>query len=314
MSGRTYVGSSQDLRKRIMDYFDNNNLKNPKGSIIYKALFKYGHNNFNLKILEYCSIKDLMVREQYYLDNIKPDYNILTFAGSSRGYRHTEASKELMRLVRNEWNFTPDQLANFSSNSIRNKPTTLTGEINTFFSMKNAAEFLGITVTTLRSYLNNNLSYNEYIISHNSELASQDNEVKEFSSKPQSIMLTNIKDSGIIKEELAPPTIKDAAKFLDITRSSLSYILNNSQNIKGGLSGAAVNGYLISRAEKSLNYIKPNSKSIEVTDLKNNTTNNYSSVTSAADALGVAKGSISMYFSGKQFTPYKNRYILKKVS
>ena len=177
--------------------------------------------------------------------------------------------------------------------------------------MKNAAEFLGITVTTLRSYLNNNISYNEYIIRHNSELAPQDNEVKEFSSKPQSIMLTNIKDSGIIKEF---PTIKDAAKFLDITRSSLSYILNNSQNIKGGLSGAAVNGYLISRAEKSLNYIKPNSKSIEVTDLKNNTTNIYSSVTSAADALGVAKGSISMYFSGKQSTPYKNRYILKKVS
>lgn len=85
-----------------MDYFDNNNLKNPKGSIIYKALSKYGHNNFNLKILEYCSIKDLMIREQYYLDTIKPDYNILNFAGSSRGYRHTEASKELMRLVRNE--------------------------------------------------------------------------------------------------------------------------------------------------------------------------------------------------------------------
>lgn len=93
ISGKTYVGSSQDLRKRIVDYFDNNNLKNPKGSIIYKTLSKYGHNNFNLNILEYCSIKDLMVREQYYLDTLKPDYNILNFAGSSGGYRHSEASK-----------------------------------------------------------------------------------------------------------------------------------------------------------------------------------------------------------------------------
>lgn len=259
-----------------------------------------------------------MIREQYYLDTIKPDYNILNFAGSSRGYRHTEASKELMRLVRNEWNFTSDHLANFSSNSIRNKPTiltnTITGEINTFSWMKNAAEFLGITVTTLRSYLNNNLSYNEYIITHNSQLGLQYNEVKEFSSKPQSILVTNIQDSSIIKEELAPPTIKDAAEFIDITRSSLSYILNNSQNAQGGLWEKAVNGYIITRTEKSLNYIKPNSKSIEVTDLENNTTNIYPSVTSAADALGVAKGSISMYFSGKQTTPYKNRYILKKVS
>lgn len=45
-----------------------------------------------------------MVREQYYLDNIKPEYNILNFAGSSQGWlrRHTEASKELMRLIRDE--------------------------------------------------------------------------------------------------------------------------------------------------------------------------------------------------------------------
>lgn len=46
--------------------------------------------------------------------------------------------------------------------------------------------------------------------------------------------------------------------------------------------------------EKSGNYIKPYSNSIEVTDLENSTTNIYPSVTSAADALGVAKGSISM--------------------
>lgn len=59
-----------------MDYFDSNNLKNPRGSIIYKALEKYGHANFNLKILEYCPVNDLMLREQYYLDTLKPDYNI----------------------------------------------------------------------------------------------------------------------------------------------------------------------------------------------------------------------------------------------
>ncbi len=120
-----------------MDYFDNTNLKNPKGTIIYKALEKYGHANFNLKILEYCLVNDLMVREQYYLDTLKPDYNILTYAGSSRGYRHTEASKELMSSSRKEWSFSPDQLTNFSSDSYRNKPiqltNTATGEIITAF-------------------------------------------------------------------------------------------------------------------------------------------------------------------------------------
>ena len=34
INGKTYVGSSQDLRKRIMDYFDSHTL-NSNGSNIY---------------------------------------------------------------------------------------------------------------------------------------------------------------------------------------------------------------------------------------------------------------------------------------
>lgn len=86
INDKTYIGSSQDLRKIIWDSFDSNNLNNPKSSIIYKALSKYGllspfgGQERVLKILEYCSIKDLMVREQYYVDTLKPDYNILSIA------------------------------------------------------------------------------------------------------------------------------------------------------------------------------------------------------------------------------------------
>ena len=58
--------------------------------LINKALLKYGYGNFSLEILEYCEPKDLISREQYYLDLIKPEYNILKIAGSSLGYRHTE--------------------------------------------------------------------------------------------------------------------------------------------------------------------------------------------------------------------------------
>lgn len=39
---------------------------------------------------------------------------------------------------------------------------------------------------------------------------------------------------------------------------------------------------------------------IEVIDLESNTTNIYPSMTLAAEALGVAKGSISMYFKNDQ--------------
>lgn len=38
-----------------------------------------------------------IVREQYYLNLLKPEYNVLKKAGSLLGYKHTEKTLELMR-------------------------------------------------------------------------------------------------------------------------------------------------------------------------------------------------------------------------
>lgn len=56
---------------------------------ISKALLKYGYSNFSLEILEYCNKEDVLLREQYYLDLLKPEYNILKIAGNSFGYKHS---------------------------------------------------------------------------------------------------------------------------------------------------------------------------------------------------------------------------------
>lgn len=77
---------------------------------IYKAIIKYGYKNFKLGILEYCSIDTILVREQYYIDLLKPEYNILNIAGSSIGYKHTpEAIDKFKKRV-----FSKEALANLS--------------------------------------------------------------------------------------------------------------------------------------------------------------------------------------------------------
>lgn len=63
---------------------------------IYKAIIKYGYSNFILEILEYCDQDEVLLKEQYYIDNIKPEYNILNEATSSFGYKHTE--KTLLKM------------------------------------------------------------------------------------------------------------------------------------------------------------------------------------------------------------------------
>lgn len=111
-----------------MDYFDNHTL-NSNGSLIYKAILKYGYDNFTFQILEYCPTQDLMEREQYYLDTVQPEYNILKFARSSRGYKHTEESKQLLSSARQSWKFTSEHLETFSLNSVRSTSTLLTNVV-----------------------------------------------------------------------------------------------------------------------------------------------------------------------------------------
>ena len=61
--------------------------------LINKALIKYGYSNFSIEILEYCEPSLVISREQYYIDLLKPEYNLLKVAGSRLGYKHTEESR-----------------------------------------------------------------------------------------------------------------------------------------------------------------------------------------------------------------------------
>lgn len=58
--------------------------------VINKALIKYGYSKFKLEILEYCDPKVNSKRESYYMDYLKPEYNVLKVAYSSLGYKHSE--------------------------------------------------------------------------------------------------------------------------------------------------------------------------------------------------------------------------------
>ena len=68
-------------------------------SYIYSSLIYYGYSNFRLEILEYCDSKDVIKREQYYIDLFKPEYNILKKAGSSYGKLHTTETKVKISLA-----------------------------------------------------------------------------------------------------------------------------------------------------------------------------------------------------------------------
>lgn len=53
-------------------------------------MLAHGHENFQLEILEVCARCHVIKREQFNIDYFKPEYNILTTAGSSLHFKHSE--------------------------------------------------------------------------------------------------------------------------------------------------------------------------------------------------------------------------------
>jgi group I intron endonuclease len=95
---------------------------------IYKAIIKYGYANFKLEILEYCNPSDVLLREQYYLDLLKPEYNILKIAGSTSGYKHKGETLKKFKTRK----FSNETLANITEAA---KGRVLSKEIRTKISV-----------------------------------------------------------------------------------------------------------------------------------------------------------------------------------
>ena len=172
VNGKTYIGSSINLGKRLGNYFNLNYISTSK-MLISKALIKYGYSNFSLEIIEYCDRSDAILREQYYLDICKPEYNLLKVAGSSLGYVHTENTIAKMRDSRFNWteeqktkvldhlkihNSSADQIEKSRQRLIEyNKSKgvsieildTKTNEVSTYSSIRQAAETIGCVHRTI---------------------------------------------------------------------------------------------------------------------------------------------------------------------
>jgi group I intron endonuclease len=89
VNGKIYIGSAVDLKKRWGRHVSNLNLNINKSKKLQAAWNKYGQDCFVFTIIEYCEKDKLIEREQYYIDTLRPEYNILQIAGSSLGYKHT---------------------------------------------------------------------------------------------------------------------------------------------------------------------------------------------------------------------------------
>jgi group I intron endonuclease len=175
ITGSSYVGSAVNLTKRLSNYFSTTFLKKElrrSNSIISNSLLKYGYNKFSLDILEYCEASVLIKREQYYLDTLKCEYNILKIANSRLGSKHS--LKTLLKFK--ERRLSPEALINLKLAKAGKTPTSplrrinhllATGHVTTVVNKENnsikiydsiraVSRDIGINHVTISNYINTN--------------------------------------------------------------------------------------------------------------------------------------------------------------
>ncbi len=237
LNGKKYVGSSVDLRRRLIEYYNANRLMKYNNMPINSALLKHGYQSFTLTILEFCGKYNIMSKEKYYFDVYEPYYNILKTPGSpsrGSGWTRSEATIENMRLAASQR--SPETLAKLSeaqSSKIKVEVTDL--ETNTtisYHSVRATARALGIDRRYILHYVylnQDNPVLNRYIfklLKNNDENSDAVNkQIVQKTSKR--VEVTNV----VTNEVTVYPTIGATARALGYRQPSISlYLKENRTN------------------------------------------------------------------------------------
>ena len=104
-----YIGSSINLKYRKNRHSKDLRKGNHHSIILQRAVNKYGITNFKFRIIELCEKELLISKEQYYIDKLKPKYNIYKTAGSPLGNKKSEETKEKHRQYAIDNNIKPPE-------------------------------------------------------------------------------------------------------------------------------------------------------------------------------------------------------------
>lgn len=154
-SGRRYIGSAKNFAIRWRGHKTKLKAGKHCNRILQAAWDKYeGAALFERLLI--CAPEDLLFYEQMAIDSLSPEINVLTVAGSSLGYKHTEETKakfknrrrgvvtEEGKLARKEgiarWTMSKEHRATISS--IKSRPVTCSSTGVTFKSSTKAAEWV----------------------------------------------------------------------------------------------------------------------------------------------------------------------------
>ena len=228
---KCYIGQSIDLNKRISHHFSNirsGKCDNP----LYRAIQKYGIDNFDLTVIETFKSSDnikstLDEKEKYYIQKYDSfgnnGYNqTLGGDGGILGYKFTEEQKRHVSI--NSTKVAENKSKRVYMYNILTKYTYI------WIDVKHAANYLNVDNSTVRKACLDKLHLikNEWILSHSEE------NVKErlsltYKYKNKGQFKQQYYGTFIYNESKFIGNVKDASAFFNISKSYLYGICNGSR-------------------------------------------------------------------------------------
>src|SRR4051794_9917631 len=96
-NNKFYVGSAYYIKGRWGKHRSQLRRNIHKNKYLQNAWNKNGETSFVFEILEECAKDVVIEREQYYIDLLKPEYNISMFASNTTGVKTSDEVKEKLR-------------------------------------------------------------------------------------------------------------------------------------------------------------------------------------------------------------------------
>ena len=95
INNHCYIGSTtRKFYKRKSEHLKELRNGGHHSIILQNAWNKYGKDNLVFEILEECSPENCIEREQFYLDTLKPKYNIRIIAKNNFGIKHSNKTRK----------------------------------------------------------------------------------------------------------------------------------------------------------------------------------------------------------------------------
>ena len=93
-NGKIYIGSAVNLNSRFRTHLCRLKKGNHHSIYLQRAWNIDGAKNFVFIVLEHVpDVKQLIIRENYYFQTMKPEYNMAPIAGSSLGIKHSAETR-----------------------------------------------------------------------------------------------------------------------------------------------------------------------------------------------------------------------------